>query len=63
MKTKVTQDRIIKWIESLPTKAQIEKEAGLPQGYLTKCAKGEKNMRPATLEKVVKVIKKYGFKA
>lgn len=58
---KPTQAQIIKWIESLPTKAQIEEEAGLPQGYLTKCSKGEKNMRPATLKKVVRVIKKYGF--
>lgn len=59
---KPTQARIIAWLESLPSKAQIEKEAKLPQGYLTKCAKGEKNMKPETIEKVVKVLRKYGFK-
>lgn len=58
---KPTQAKIIKWIESLPTKGQIEREAKLPQGYLTKCANGEKNMREKTLNKVARVCKKYGF--
>lgn len=60
---RMTQQAILTWIEQLPTRQQIEREAGLPQGYLSKCKHGKKNMRPKTLAKVLKVVKKHGFRA
>lgn len=57
MKSAWYQDKVLKFIESLPTKGEIEKRAKLPQGYLTK----KKKWRESTLKKIVRVIKPYGF--
>lgn len=52
------QQKILDWLNSLPSKEKIEIEAGLQQGYLSKDYK----WRESTLTKVLKVAKKYGFK-
>lgn len=62
MKKVTNQEKLFQWLNR-PTFSTIEKEAGLQQGYLTKCKSGERNMRPATLAKVLAVVKKHGYKS
>ena len=40
---------------------QIEKEAGLPPTTLSKAIRGERNLNEVHIQKLVPILKKYGF--
>ncbi|MFN8257700.1 MAG: hypothetical protein U0W24_18540 [Bacteroidales bacterium] len=57
------QEKIIEFFKERPALSvnQIEKEAGLPPTTLSKAIRGERNLNKVHIQKLVPILKKYGF--
>jgi chromosome partitioning protein len=57
------QEKIIEFFKERPALSvnQIEKEAGLPPTTLSKAVRGERNLNEAHIQKLIPILKKYGF--
>ncbi len=56
-------DKIVKYLLEHPALSlnQLEKEAKLPQSLLSKVTKGKRKLNESHLDKVIPVLKRYGF--
>ena len=57
------QEKIIEFLKERPALSvnQLEKDAGLPPTTLSKAVRGERNLNEAHIQKLMPVLKKYGF--
>ncbi len=57
------QEKIIEFFKERPALSvnHIEKEAGLPPTTLSKAVRGERNLNEAHIQKLIPILKKYGF--
>jgi len=57
------QEKIIEFLKERPALSvnQLEKEAGLPPTTLSKAVRGERKLNDSHIEKLLPVLKKYGF--
>ena len=57
------QEKIIDFLKERPALSvnQLEKEAGLPPTTLSKAVRGERNLNEQHIQKLIPILKKYGF--
>lgn len=58
------EEKIINFLKERPALSvnQLEKEAGLAQGTLSKAIRGVRNLNQSHIDKLVPVLERYGFK-
>lgn len=57
------EEKIVRFIKERPALSvnHLEKEAGLAQGTLSKAIRGVRRLNPNHIEKLIPVLKRYGF--
>jgi len=57
------QEKIISFLKERPALSinQLEKEAGLAPTTLSKAVRGERNLNETHIQKLLPILKKYGF--
>lgn len=58
----LTPETLFNFLDNLPTIRKIEREAGIPQGYLAKIKKRKSALTPEMISKLTPVLKEYNFK-
>lgn len=60
----MTLDDLINFLDERPAISvkKIEEESGMPQSYLGKIKRGERSLTKENIDRLIPVLKKYGYK-